>query len=50
MMASGILTTYVAATSFRVGSKGVTIVVAIAGLVSIGLMSVINFLIDSDFK
>lgn len=50
MAASGLLTVYVAATSFRTGERGAMSVVAISGLASIGLMVVINFLIDSDFK
>ncbi|HEV2641100.1 MAG TPA: hypothetical protein VGT98_00260 [Candidatus Elarobacter sp.] len=50
MAASGILTVYVAVTSFRTGGRYATIVVAVAGVVSIGLMSAVNFVIDSDFK
>jgi hypothetical protein len=50
MAASGVLTIYVAATSFRTGGRAAMIVVALAGIVSIGLMSAINFAIDSDFK
>jgi hypothetical protein len=50
MVASGTLTIYVAATSFRTGGKSAMIVVAFAGVASIGLMSAINLVIDSDFK
>jgi hypothetical protein len=50
MAGSGILTVYVAATSFRTGGRIAMIVVAVAGLVTIGLMASINFLIDSEFK
>jgi hypothetical protein len=50
MAASGLLTIYIAATSFRTGGRAALIVVAFAGLVSIGLMSAINFALDSDFK
>ena len=50
MATSGLLITYLAGTSFRTGGKIVTIVVAFAGLLSIGQMTMVNFLIDSDFK
>jgi hypothetical protein len=50
MAASGLLTVYVAATSSRTGTRTAGIVVALAGLVSIGLMAAINIIIDSDFK
>jgi hypothetical protein len=47
---SGLLTWYVARTAFRDRQRGVLSVVSLAGLSSIGLMVVINFLIDSDFR
>ena len=50
MAATGLLTCYVAATSFRARHRGVAVVVALAGLSSIGLMSVVNFAIASDFR
>ena len=50
MFATGLLTAYVAATSFRTGKPVTTAVVAISGMASIGWMVVTNFLIDSDFK
>ena len=50
MFATGLLTIYVAITSFRTRARGVVGVVAIAGLFSIGWMAAVNFFIDSDFK
>ena len=47
---SGLFTGYIAQTAFRERRKGVLSVVSLAGLSSIGLMVMINFLIDSDFK
>lgn len=50
MFATGLLTAYLAATSFREAKPLPTAVVSISGVVSIGWMAVTNFLIDSDFK
>ena len=50
IFSTGVLTTYVARTSFRARTRGVWSVVALAGMTSIGLMSAVNFIIDSDFK
>ncbi len=50
MVATGLLTGYVAATSFRSRHRGVALVVALTGLSSIGLMSFVNFAIASDFR
>lgn len=50
IFATGVLTAYVAATSFRSATPVTTAVVAIAGLASIGWMAITNFQIDSDFK
>lgn len=50
MIATGLLTVYVAITSFRAGKPGTTTVVAVSGLVSIGWMAVTNFALGSDFK
>jgi hypothetical protein len=50
MFATGLLTLYVALTVFRARASGVVLVVALAGLTSIGWMAAVNFLIDSDFK
>ena len=50
MFATGLLTTYLAFTAFRVRARGAGLVVAAAGLASIGWMSVTNFVIASNFK
>ena len=50
MFATGLLTFYVAVTAFRARTRGVAIVIALAGTASIGLMTVVNFIIASDFK
>jgi len=50
MFATGLLTLYVALTVFRARASGVVLVVALAGLTSIGWMAAVNFLIDSEFK
>lgn len=50
LFATGMLTVYLAATSFRDTKPLPTAVVAITGSASIGWMAVTNFLIDSDFK
>ena len=50
MFATGLLTAYLAAASFRDAKPLPTAVVVISGLASIGWMVVTNFLIDSDFK
>lgn len=50
MFATGLLTVYVAATSFRTGRRGVVPVIFVSGLTSIGWMAITNFVIDSDFK
>lgn len=50
MFTSGLLAVYIALTSFRAGDRGAALVVAIAGLTSIGWMATVNFLINSDFK
>ena len=50
MFTTGLLTVYVAATSFRARVRGVAGVMAVAALASIGLMAVVNFMIASDFK
>jgi hypothetical protein len=50
LFATGLLTVYVAATSFRTEKSGSTAIVAVSGLASIGWMAIANFLIDSDFK
>lgn len=50
MVSTGLLTFYLARTSFRSRTAGAAWVAALSGLSSIGLMVVVNFLIDSDFK
>jgi hypothetical protein len=50
MVSTGLLTCYVARTSFRSRTPGAVWVVALSGLTSIGLMAAVNFVIDSDFK
>jgi hypothetical membrane protein len=47
---TGLLTMCVAQTSFRMRTKGAFIIVAIASICSIGSMTIINFIIQSDFK
>ena len=50
MAATGALTLYVAVSALRDRQPGAFWVVALAGLSSIGWMTGINFLLDSDFK
>ena len=50
ILTTGLLTLYVADTSFRTRAKGVSGIVALAGLTPVGWMSVVNFVIDADFK
>ena len=50
MFAAGLLTFFVAVTSFRARVRGVATVMALAGTTSIGLMAAVNFIIASDFK
>ena len=47
---TGFLTAYIAVTSFRDRTRGALIVTTITGLTSIGFMTVVNFIIGSDFK
>ena len=49
-VSSGLLTFYLARTSFRRRTAGAAWMAAFSGISSIGLMVVVNFLIDSDFK
>ena len=50
MIATGLLTVYISATSFRVGKPWATAVVCVSGLASIGWMVITNFVIGSDFR
>ena len=47
---TGLLIIFIALTSFRKRLRGAFNIVAIAGPSSIGLMTVVNFMIGSDFK
>jgi len=47
---TGLLTMYVAQTSFRTRARGAFAIVIIAGISSIGSMTIINFILHSDFK
>ncbi len=50
ILTAGLLTMYVAQTSFRTRTRGAFIIVSIAGITSIGSMTIINFMLQSDFK
>jgi hypothetical protein len=50
MLASGLLTTYIALTAFQQLERDARVLVSLANLVSIGWMAIVNFMIDSDFK
>lgn len=47
---SGLLLFFIAVTSFRKRARGAAAVVTLAGLTGLCWMTVVNFLIDSDFK
>ncbi|MFH1346342.1 MAG: hypothetical protein ABIL01_34840 [Pseudomonadota bacterium] len=50
VLATGVLTITLAATSFRAHQEGAAIGALIGGAASIGWMAAVNFVIDSDFK
>jgi len=50
ILTTGFLTVFIALTSFRTRAPGAFIIVALAGISSIGSMAVVNFIIGSDFK
>lgn len=50
MFTTGLLTAYIALSSFRQRLRGAAPIAALAGLTSIGLMAAVNFIIGSDFK
>lgn len=50
ILTTGILTVYIALTSFRSRGRGAFIIILIAGIASIGSMTIINFMLQSDFK
>jgi hypothetical protein len=47
---TGLLTIFIALTSFRTRTKGAFSINLISGITSIGFMTAVNFMIDSDFK
>jgi hypothetical protein len=47
---TGVLVVYVANTGVRAGDAGALVVVALAGIMSIGWMAAVNFMIRSDFR
>ena len=47
---TGFLTIFIAVTSFRKRAPGAFIIITIAGISSISIMTVVNFMIGSDFK
>ncbi len=47
---TGLFTVYVAQTSFRTRMRGVFGIVLMAGIASIGAMTIINFMLQSDFR
>jgi hypothetical protein len=49
-LATGILTITLALTSFRARQLGAVVGASVAGVASIGLMAIINVIIDSDYK
>ena len=46
----GLLTIYIAFSSFQARTRAAFPIIAVAGLSSIGWMTVVNFIINSDFK
>ena len=50
MLSSGLLTLFIAVTAFQRAERSTRVFVALANLFSIGWMTVVNFMIDSDFK
>ena len=47
---TGLLTVFISFTSFRKRLRGAFSIVVLAGINSIGTMTLVNFMIDSDFK
>lgn len=47
---TGLLIIFIAMTSFGTRMNTAFIIIVIAGFTSIGLMTIVNFIIDSDFK
>jgi hypothetical protein len=50
MFATGLLTIYIARIAVLHRTRAARLVVALASLTSIGWMTIVNFMIDSDFK
>lgn len=50
IFAAGALTFHISRTTFRARTKGSFATVIITGTTSIGFMTVVNFMLDSDFK
>lgn len=47
---TGVLIMYISLTSFRHRQPGAYVIAAFAGITSIGLMTVVNFMISSEFR
>jgi len=47
---TGLLTVFISLTSLRIRAHGAFGIVAISGITSIGIMTLVNFVIGSDFK
>ena len=47
---TGLLIIFIAMRSFRTRMNGAFIIITIAGLTSIGFMTIVNFIFNSDFK
>lgn len=50
ILTTGLLSVYVAQTTFRTRAQGSLVMVLISTVTSISLMAVVNFMIGSDFK
>ena len=50
ILTTGILTTYLAQASFRTRTSGAFTIALLAGLSSIGWMTAVNFILQSDFR
>lgn len=50
IVTTGVLVVYIASTGVRAGNVGAVVMVAVAGITSVGWMSLVNFMIHSDFR
>ena len=50
IITTGVLVVYIASTGVRSGDVGAVAMIAVAGIISVGWMSVVNFMIHSDFR